>query len=184
MSQTYRDLTSSDEPDIFAINNDQKHILNQLIHFALKNWEACLTWCYKYRCSAIEKNSLIGFSPTSWKKLKPPAYSIDYVQDIHNKTTSKTKADASCTAQKNNWLHPGTDLFSKHHDKSIGFFSGHKIIPYISTIPTHLNHWSHLPTLLFIYNYSILPTNSITLSKVTPCSIVACKSIGNAPTTT
>ncbi len=41
MSQIYRNLTSSDEPDIFDIDNYQKHILNQLIHFALKNWEAC-----------------------------------------------------------------------------------------------------------------------------------------------
>ncbi len=42
---------------------------------------------------------------------------------------------------------------------------------------------SHLPTLPLIYYYSILLTKSTTLSKVTPCSIAACKSIGNAPTT-
>ncbi len=35
-SHTYCNLTTLDEPDIFDINNNQKHILNQLIHFALK----------------------------------------------------------------------------------------------------------------------------------------------------
>ncbi len=41
MCQTYRSLTSTDEPDIFDINCDQKLELNQFIHFALTTWEAC-----------------------------------------------------------------------------------------------------------------------------------------------
>ena len=63
------------------------------------------------------------------------------------------------------------------------FFTGHKIISTFSDNSTHLNNKPHLPTLPFIYNYSILSTKSTTLSKVTPCSIAACKSISNAPTT-
>ncbi len=55
MSQTYHDLTSSDEPHMFDMNKDQKHILNQLIHFALKNWEAQHIWYCKCRYSAIKK---------------------------------------------------------------------------------------------------------------------------------
>ncbi len=39
MNQTYRNLTSSDEPYNFDINHDQQHILNQLIHFASGNRE-------------------------------------------------------------------------------------------------------------------------------------------------
>ncbi len=44
MTQTYHDLTSLDEPDIFDINKNQNHILNQLILTALKKWEAHQIW--------------------------------------------------------------------------------------------------------------------------------------------
>ncbi len=121
MSQTYHDLTSLDEPDIFDIDINQKHILNQLIHFALKNWDACQIYYHVCRCSAIKKNSPFCFVPRSWKKVYPPAYSTDYVQNTCDKTYLKPKANASSTTQKNNWLHMGTDLFTKHCDKHIGF---------------------------------------------------------------
>ncbi len=57
------------------------------------------------------------------EKVKSPASSTDYVQNILNKTTAKQEGTASCTVQKNNWLHPDTDLFSKHHvnEASFGF---------------------------------------------------------------
>ncbi len=41
---------------------------------------------------------------------------------------------------------------------------------------------NHSPTLPFIYNYSTLSPSFTTKINVTPCSIAACKSIGNAPT--
>ncbi len=37
--KTHQDLTSSDELDIFDINQDQKYTLNQLVHFPSINWE-------------------------------------------------------------------------------------------------------------------------------------------------
>ncbi len=55
MTQAYCDLTSLDEPDIFDINKNQKQILNQLVHTALKNWEAHQIWYRKRHCSAIRK---------------------------------------------------------------------------------------------------------------------------------
>ncbi len=102
MSQTYHDLTILGEPDLFVINNNQKHILNQLIHFALKNWDACQIYYHVCRCSAIKKNSPFCFVPRSWKKVNPPAYSTDYVQNTCDKTNLKPKANASSTTQKNN----------------------------------------------------------------------------------
>ncbi len=63
MCQTYCSLTSADDPDIFDINYDQKHILNQLIHFALKNWEARQTWYHERQCSAINNNSTFCLVP-------------------------------------------------------------------------------------------------------------------------
>ncbi len=64
MCQTYRSLTSPDEPDIFDINCDQKLKLNQFIHFALTSWGACQTWYPKRRCSAIKKNSPFPYCST------------------------------------------------------------------------------------------------------------------------
>ncbi len=61
MSQTYSHLTNSDEPDIFDINQDQKHVLNQLIHFALKNLEARQTGYHEHQSSAIDKKSPFCF---------------------------------------------------------------------------------------------------------------------------
>ncbi len=61
ISQTYHNLTSLDKPDIFNINNNQKHIFNQLIHFALKNWESQHIWYQERCCSAIKKNFPLGF---------------------------------------------------------------------------------------------------------------------------
>ncbi len=101
MCQTYNDLTSSDAPDIFGINKNQKHILNQLIHFALKNWEACKIWYCKLCCSTIKKNSTFCLILRPWKKAKSPAYGTDYVQNICDKTNLKSKANASCTVQRN-----------------------------------------------------------------------------------
>ncbi len=63
MSQTYRDLTSLDKPDIFDINQDQEHVLNQLIYFILKNWEAHQTWYHEYQNSALNKKSPFCFIP-------------------------------------------------------------------------------------------------------------------------
>ncbi len=121
ISQMYRDLTNLDEPDIFDINQEQKHILHKLIHFALKNWEARQTWYHERQSSAISKKSPFCFIPWPWKKIKPPAYGTDCGNNIHNKTNSKSSATAAQTVQKNNWLHPDTHLFSNYHDKQIGF---------------------------------------------------------------
>ncbi len=121
MSQTYRDLTSLDEPDIFDINQDQNHVLNQLIHFALKNWEARQTGYHMCQSSAINKKSPFCFIPWPWKKIKPPVYGTDYVNNICNTTNSKPTTTATRTTQKNNWLHPDNGLFSNYHDKHIGF---------------------------------------------------------------
>ncbi len=71
VTQTYHDLTSLDEPDIFDINKNQNHILSQLIHTALKSWEACQIWYHKCCCSAIKKNLTFHFIPRPWKKLNP-----------------------------------------------------------------------------------------------------------------
>ncbi len=102
MSQSFCNLTSSDEPDFFYINQVQKHILNQLILTALKNWEAHQIWYGKYHCSAIKIYSPFCFIFMPWKKVKSPTYNTDYVQNICNKTTPKQEGSASCTVQKNN----------------------------------------------------------------------------------
>ncbi len=44
MIKTYKDSFSLDEPDIFNIIKGQKHILNQLICFASKNWDYPQKW--------------------------------------------------------------------------------------------------------------------------------------------
>ncbi len=152
MCQTHCNLTSSDVPDIFDINKDQKHILNQLIHFALKNWEAQHTFYCERCCSTIKKKLSLWFVARPLKKVKPSAYSSDYAKGICGKNL-KVQAVSSCTVQKNNWLHPDANLFSKYHDKHIGFnfSSGHKIIP--ANRAVHLNH---VPTLPYINNYSIV----------------------------
>ncbi len=55
------------------------------------------------------------------EKIKSPAYSTDYVQNICNEMAQKQGGTVSCAVWKNNWLHPDTDLFSKHHVKDAGF---------------------------------------------------------------
>ncbi len=102
MSQTYRNLTSLDEPDIFDINKDQKHTLNQLIHTALINWEACQIRYCEHCSSDVKKNSTFCFIPRPWKKVESPAYSTNYVQSICNETTQTQGGTASCRVQKNN----------------------------------------------------------------------------------
>lgn len=68
MSQTYHNLASLDELDVFDTNNNQKHTLNQLIHLALKNGEAWQDW-YQLSCnSATKKNSIYRFIPRPWQK--------------------------------------------------------------------------------------------------------------------
>ncbi len=84
MCQTYRSLTSQDESNVFDINCDQNIELNQYIHFAHNNWEACQVWYHEHRHSAATKNSHFCFVPQSWQKFKSPAYRPDYVQDIRN----------------------------------------------------------------------------------------------------
>ncbi len=181
MSQTYCYLTSSYEPDIFDINRDQKHTLNQLIHFVLKTGRPNTSGIESI-AALILKNSAFHFIPRSWKNIKPSAYSTDYVQKICDKMFSKQEDTASCTVQKNNWLHLTFFPNTMTRTLVLVFFTGHKIIPTIPIKTIHFNTNPKLTTLPFIYNYSTLSPNFTTPSNVTPCSIVACDSIGNAPT--
>ncbi len=77
---------------------------------------------------------------------------------------------------------PGHQPFFQTPCQEHCFFTGYKIISNITATTTHLNINPTLPTLPFIYNYSTLSPNIITQYNLTPCSIVACKSIGNVPT--
>ncbi len=54
------------------------------------------------------------------EKIKSPAYSTIYVQNICDETTSKQEGTASFTVNKNNWLHLGTKFFI-HLVKNTGF---------------------------------------------------------------
>ncbi len=83
-------------------------------------------------------------------------------------------ANAPQPVHKNNWLHPYSNLFSKHRDKhiGIGFLTGNNIIP-----PPQIKH-KHDLFHFNQYNYSILSDNT---TNITPCSIAACESMGNAP---
>ncbi len=158
MCKTDCSLTCADEPDNFNINCDQKIKLNQFIHFALMTWEDRQTWYHERRCSAIKKNSFFCLIPQPWQNIKPPGCSTDYVQDICNNNWN-SKASASWPLQKNNWLHLDPNLFSKHHDKRIGFgfFTGNKIISLPQTKHKHkLFHFNQ-------YNYSILSDNTTCL---------------------
>ncbi len=116
MCQTYSSLTSQDEPNISDINCHQKLELNQYIHFAQTNWDARQAWYHERRRSAVNKNSPFTFIPQPWKKIKTPMYQPDYINQIRNNINSKPKASASWPVHKNNWLHPDTQLFSKHHN--------------------------------------------------------------------
>ncbi len=44
MSTIYHNFSSSNEPNIFDINKDQKHFQNGFIHFAQCKWEAQKNW--------------------------------------------------------------------------------------------------------------------------------------------
>ncbi len=91
MIQTYHDLSSLDEHEIFDITVEQKHILNQLIHFASKNWGECQKWYIDQCHLATKKNSSKTFVDQPWKKLKPSKYSFDYVNDICNTIKCKSQ---------------------------------------------------------------------------------------------
>ncbi len=82
MIQTYKDLSSFDEPVIFYINKDQKHILNQLILFASMNWDWRQNWCKEQWCLASRKASPKTFVNKPWKKFKLPKNNTDYVNNI------------------------------------------------------------------------------------------------------
>ncbi len=103
MIQTYCNLTSLDEPAIFNINQDQKHILNQLIQFASKNWEERKNWYQEHHQLAIKKFLKTRFVAKLWKKLKLPASSLDYVADICHKIKNITQdVNAPLDIQQNN----------------------------------------------------------------------------------
>ncbi len=111
MIDTNCQLASSNELDIFDFNQDQKHFLHQLIHFASKNWEERLIW-YQEQCQlAIKKNSLARFIDRMWKKLKILNYSINYVDNICNKLKKNHKDIPPPDIHKNNWLHPEKTFF-------------------------------------------------------------------------
>ncbi len=121
MAKSYHDLTSSDEPDIFDISPEQKHILNQLIHFASINRKEFKTWYQEHCRSTVNKNSSDCYVQWLWKKLKLSAYSIDYVQNIWDDNNKTQDGYAPLAVQKNNWLHPNTGLFSKYLGKHPDF---------------------------------------------------------------
>ncbi len=114
MIQTYRNLTKSDEPDIFDITQEQKHILNQLIHIASINWNERKNWYCKCHQFSMNKNLPACFVKSLWTKLNPPAYNIDYVQNICDDNNKKQDGTAPLVVQKNNLLHPDKDLSSKY----------------------------------------------------------------------
>ncbi len=91
MIQTYCNLTSSDEPAFFDINQVKKNSLNQLIHFSSRKWEERKNWYCAHCHSAIDKKLSIRFVEIFWQKLKLPTSSIDYVQNIHAKTQPPIK---------------------------------------------------------------------------------------------
>ncbi len=49
MIKAYKDLSSLDGPGIFDNNKDQKHILSQLIHSALKDWDERHKWYAEWK---------------------------------------------------------------------------------------------------------------------------------------
>ncbi len=55
MSHLYYTLSSFDKPVIFNITS-KKHTLNQLIHFALNEWNKCQWWYEAQFCIATKKN--------------------------------------------------------------------------------------------------------------------------------
>ncbi len=122
MIQTYHQLASSNEPGIFDIKQEQKHILNQLIHFASKNWDGCKNWYWEHYQSAIKKSLSTRLVAILWKHLKLPAYSIDYISNICDKLKWTTQDDnAPLDVHKNNWLHLDKDLFSRNDEKLMSF---------------------------------------------------------------
>ncbi len=100
-------------------------------------------WYREHSCSAIKIKLTFYFIPRPRKNIKPSAYSTDYVQNICDKTNSIQERTASCTVQKNNWLLPDFNLFSKHHDKNIGFVFLLVIKYYLLFPLTQLISFSH-----------------------------------------
>ncbi len=118
MSHLFYTLTSSDKPDIFNNNRDQRYILNHLIHFASKIGN--IKNGIKIDAAMLQKGPQKPFVNTPLKNIKFPTYIIDYVNNIHNNIKCNSQeSKASLDVQENKWLHPG--LFFKHHVKHIGF---------------------------------------------------------------
>ncbi len=159
MIQIYCDLSSSDEPDIFDIAKEQKHILNQLIHFASKNWDKCKKWYTEQSDLVTKKNSTKTLVIKPWKNRSVP---IDYVNDVCAEIKLKSQElGVPCKTYnphpvyKNNRLH--LDLFLKHHDRHIGFgfFTGpitmHKHsfkLPLLKLNPLYQSHSIPLPIII------------------------------------
>ncbi len=103
MSHLDYTLTSSDEHDLFNINRDQKNVLNQLIHFASKNFDERQKW-YEIRCSMLQKELQTLFVNTPWNNLKLPNSSFHYVNKICDDIKCNIKENmSSLDVQKNNW---------------------------------------------------------------------------------
>ncbi len=58
MITAYKDWSGLDEPDIFDIMKSQKHILNQLIHFALRKWDEFQIWYAHQSCYATKTDQI------------------------------------------------------------------------------------------------------------------------------
>ncbi len=84
MAEIYQELKSSDKSNIFDVNQDQKHIRNQLIHFVSINWKELKNWYCKCCHSTMNKNSSACFVYYLGKNFKIPTYNIDFVQNIHD----------------------------------------------------------------------------------------------------
>ncbi len=76
---TYHHLASSNEPDIFNINQDQKHIFSQLFHFSSKDWvehkkwfKSVATWqsrTFQQQDLLPDRGNSWNFQPTALTKL-------------------------------------------------------------------------------------------------------------------
>ncbi len=116
--QTYCHLASSNEPNIFNINQDQKHIFTQQNHFASKNWEEHKHQYQEHCHLAIKKSLTTRFISRPCTKLKFPVYSID--TNICDKLKNTTQDDnAPLDVQKNNWLHLDKAFFPNTMQSSL-----------------------------------------------------------------
>ncbi len=93
MIQTYCSLTSS-------VNQDQKHILDHLIHYDSTNWEEHKNWYHKLCHSAIDKNLSVCFVDRLWKNA-PSCVQYSYIQNICD-INNKQDGNAHLAVQKNN----------------------------------------------------------------------------------